>query len=429
MLELAIRSLKLHNDIDIAVICDRLFLDECKQKLGNNILFFIQDDSKTGVEASINKLKIFDMPFIEKYDRIIFIDSDILLHTSVLSILDKVIEPGVLYAYSETDNYDSHNHIFWSLKDYSQYEIETFRKNKVLPFNAGCFAFVRCNEMKEHFKNILDMIASHKGEYFYEQSFMNVYFNRNGKSDRNVITDENYIMHGVLSSKSVYQGKVVHFAGNPGDGGTKFEKMNAYFSKYLKDSTLKIFNTRNEMIESLVRKHGTYAEIGVFEGKFSDTLCNILLPKYLVLIDLFEGVCGSGDQDGNNFSYANLGDTYSKLCKQSKVYPDMLKIMKGDSSKMLGEFSDNTFDMIYIDGDHSYEGVKRDIEVSYFKTKPGGLIMGHDYEMNMDKAKTSYDFGVKAAVDEFCEKYKQKIIAKGMDGCVSYAIIKDINLC
>lgn len=51
-----------------------------------------------------------------------------------------------------------------------------------------------------------------------------------------------------------------------------------------------------------------------------------------------------------------------------------------------------------------------------------GYIMGHDYEMNMSKAKTRYNFGVKQAVDEFCNKYNHKILSKAMDGCVSYCI-------
>jgi hypothetical protein len=62
------------------------------------------------------------------------------------------------------------------------------------------------------------------------------------------------------------------------------------------------------------------------------------------------------------------------------------------------------------------------LKIEYKKIKKGGWIMGHDYEMNMNKAKTVYSFGVRKAVDEFCNTYKQTIYAKALDGCVSYAI-------
>jgi hypothetical protein len=78
--------------------------------------------------------------------------------------------------------------------------------------------------------------------------------------------------------------------------------------------------------------------------------------------------------------------------------------------------------MIYIDADHSYEASKRDVSIAYQKVKSGGWLMGHDYEMNMKKATRSYDFGVKKAVDEFCILCNQKIIAKGIYGCVSFSI-------
>ena len=59
---------------------------------------------------------------------------------------------------------------------------------------------------------------------------------------------------------------------------------------------------------------------------------------------------------------------------------------------------------------------------AYIKIKNKGYIIGHDYEMNMQKAHTNYNFGTKEAVDEFCIKYNQKIISKAYDGCVSFCI-------
>lgn len=50
-------------------------------------------------------------------------------------------------------------------------------------------------------------------------------------------------------------------------------------------------------------------------------------------------------------------------------------------------------DMVFIDGDHRYETVVRDIKKAYELLKPGGLISGHDYGHPLWP-------GVKQAVDE-----------------------------
>lgn len=180
------------------------------------------------------------------------------------------------------------------------------------------------------------------------------------------------------------------------------------------------FNTRQEMLVNLIPKNGIYAEIGIFKGDFAKDIINILNPTNIYLIDIFEGNCCSGNQDGNNVEWYDLNKSYYELIDLYKNVNNV-NIIKGDSSKVLLEI-DNIFDMIYIDGDHSYEGCKKDLESAYVKIKNGGYICGHDYEMNMNKAQHYYNFGVNRAVNEFCLKYNLKIDAKALDGCVSYAI-------
>jgi hypothetical protein len=193
-----------------------------------------------------------------------------------------------------------------------------------------------------------------------------------------------------------------------------------YFSKVEGYPLPLFYETRIDMVRDLVAKNSVICEIGVFKGDFTRELMK-LEPSKLVLLDLFEGECGSGDQDGNNFELIKLDESYEALKKE---YSDdsRVTLMKGDSSTNLGTFPADSFDMIYIDGDHGYEGCKKDLLEAYNKIKNGGWIMGHDYHMNMVKAKTSYIFGVRKAVDEFCVSKELTIHAKAIDGCVSYAI-------
>jgi predicted O-methyltransferase YrrM len=49
---------------------------------------------------------------------------------------------------------------------------------------------------------------------------------------------------------------------------------------------------------------------------------------------------------------------------------------------VVDKFEDNSIDFIYIDGDHSYNAVKQDLEMYLPKLKDNGIIGGHDYSKN-----------------------------------------------
>jgi hypothetical protein len=186
---------------------------------------------------------------------------------------------------------------------------------------------------------------------------------------------------------------------------------------------MNIFDTRNEMLKFYCNKltNPKILEIGVFKGEFLHYLEKNCNWSSIDAVDLFEGITCSGDADGNNVAYHDVGKGYLELVEKYKENPN-IKIHKSNSIHFLQNQEDNTYDIIYIDGDHSYNGVKQDLMNAFKKIKNGGYIMGHDYEMNMKKAKNYYEFGVKQAVDEFCKTHNQFVIAKAMDGCVGFCI-------
>ena len=184
----------------------------------------------------------------------------------------------------------------------------------------------------------------------------------------------------------------------------------------------KIFENRNCMINFFSKKieNPKILEIGVFKGDFLDYIvenCNGEIDA----VDIFEGETVSGDCDGNNVISYNIGNSYYELLEKYKNN-SKVKLHKSYSTQFFENTENNKYDIIYIDGDHSYNGVKNDLKNAFEKIKHNGYIMGHNYEMNMIKAKTSYNFGVKDAVDEFCLSHNQTILSKAMDGCVSFCI-------
>ncbi len=182
----------------------------------------------------------------------------------------------------------------------------------------------------------------------------------------------------------------------------------------------RVFETRDEML-SVLPANPVIAELGVFDGDYSERIFAICNPKELVLIDYWgDGNIVSGNENGDNIRHITGAKLYANVVAKLGDKPNV-KIFKDWTSKIL-QFPDNYFDMVYIDANHEYDGVSKDLEYCMAKVKHGGWIMGHDYEMNNAKTKASFKFGVRKASLDFCKKYHQKVTIKGMDGCVSFGI-------
>ena len=65
-------------------------------------------------------------------------------------------------------------------------------------------------------------------------------------------------------------------------------------------------------------------------------------------------------------------------------------------------FEDESVDLVFIDGDHSEEGARRDLGAWVPKVRPGGVIAGHDYDSPRHP-------GVRRAVDRFFAQHPQPI--------------------
>jgi hypothetical protein len=178
---------------------------------------------------------------------------------------------------------------------------------------------------------------------------------------------------------------------------------------------MKIIETRNDLLD-IIGQQSIVCEIGVFKGEFSEIMIKNLNPFEIHLIDTFEGTMCSGDKDGNNIVWTNLNDEYNRLLLKYESN-SAVKLHKGYSFDILNKFKDEYFDFIYIDGDHSYDGVKDDLNLSYSKTKKNGYICGHDYTIQMFE-------GVVRAVNEFCLENNLRINYLTKDGCPSFCIKK-----
>jgi len=157
-----------------------------------------------------------------------------------------------------------------------------------------------------------------------------------------------------------------------------------------------------------------FAEIGVFMGR--SFLTFLLSNPNLngVAVDTFQGTTGEHEEILKNVPSlrkafeANLERFYVS-CRAS--------IFEGDSREIHTAFSDNSFDFIFIDGNHTYDYVKSDINNWYPKVKPGGILMGHDY----NPLTNTQFIELRYAVDEcvrFDKKYERFGCACGIWGAI-----------
>ena len=68
---------------------------------------------------------------------------------------------------------------------------------------------------------------------------------------------------------------------------------------------------------------------------------------------------------------------------QASGIAGMVEPLHADSDTAFAELADRRFDIIYIDGDHRYEQVSRDITNAKRCLIPGGIICGDDLEVQM----------------------------------------------
>jgi hypothetical protein len=152
-----------------------------------------------------------------------------------------------------------------------------------------------------------------------------------------------------------------------------------------------------------IPKNSVCAEIGTYDGDFAKKILYFTNPKKLHLIDPWVDSWHheTPSQDKMNDRYQNVLKLFNREINLGQV-----AINRGYSHEVCNNFEDNYFDWIYIDGNHQYEFVKKDLELYYPKIKMGGFITGDDYygEGNW------WQDDIKKAVDEFIATKVVKLI-------------------
>jgi len=147
------------------------------------------------------------------------------------------------------------------------------------------------------------------------------------------------------------------------------------------------------MIHYLRRRFGgkplVGVEIGVGYGRNAKSILKTLNMKMLYLIDPYIPYIVDGKGVVTRWIKG-----LEVVRKELEPLPNVTFIHA--TSEEAVDYIPNQLDFVYIDGNHSYEYVKKDIELYYPKVKSGGVIGGHDFRFKFK--------GVIKAVVEFSQK-------------------------
>ena len=140
------------------------------------------------------------------------------------------------------------------------------------------------------------------------------------------------------------------------------------------------------------------AEVGVADGRFSLVLCESIPGLELYCVDPWQKYSGNprgGPQEQHDRNYALA---WERLRPYPGAYLWRMTSMEAAQqftwTRSDGRTWHDPLSFVYIDGNHCFDYVMRDL-IEWSKiVRPGGIVAGHDY----------YDFahaGVVAAVDAY----------------------------
>lgn len=138
---------------------------------------------------------------------------------------------------------------------------------------------------------------------------------------------------------------------------------------------------RGDLVRVLARMGATTgAEIGVWEGKFSETLCAGINDLHLYAVDPWAPYAAYRERKNDK---QRLDEAYRSTCELlAPFHATVLRMTSLDAARQV---PDRSLDFVYIDGNHEASHVAADLAAWAPKVRVGGLVAGHDYFQNPKK--------------------------------------------
>ncbi|MBU1343732.1 MAG: class I SAM-dependent methyltransferase [Proteobacteria bacterium] len=145
-----------------------------------------------------------------------------------------------------------------------------------------------------------------------------------------------------------------------------------------------ISNEDKIALEKLVKKQSkpgmVVIELGSYTGKSSISMLPVIAQNNgrLYCVDWFKGMPCSTEDIQWSYKEHNILDIFLNRIKDEGYEKNTITLI-GRTDEVCDVIGDNVADLIFIDADHRYENVRKDILKWYPKLKNNGVLCGHDY--------------------------------------------------
>jgi hypothetical protein len=194
-------------------------------------------------------------------------------------------------------------------------------------------------------------------------------------------------------------------------GSSRWPEYPALTAEHLRDARL--YAHRNDLISALpIRKGGKVAEIGVWQGVFSQFLIAKLEPRRFLAFDIFTG---HEYENWNGLTGRQLFDGLTQrqyFEREIAPFRSVTTVVEGRSEETLRNYTDRSFDLVYVDGDHNYDGVKVDAELAAEMTADSGFLVFNDYVL-IDHNNAAY--GIVPAVNDLAVNHGWHVVGYALN--------------
>jgi hypothetical protein len=373
-----------------------------------NINFIINDSINTKLTACRSRFDIFNFDLVNKYNNILYLDTDIIINNDINLIFELCKEDKLYASYESGFKIDDPIHgNNWGKRLFTQDELDKIEDKN--GFNSGVLLFKNGPNVRKIFNNMLKDTRNLIETEIYDQEFLNYHFLTTSLVDKYML--EVYtknICNNPLGDLN-YNKTILHFYVQGFD--EKLRMMNTFLNnkkeQFINQTIIKAKEIIVDKLVPIIAEIGESLEGCFFSDHLSNTITNHRIDNAIGVCDiLINKTVTNVLEIGFNAGFSSLlmllinphiNLTCVDICEHQytvpcfnfiqTMFPNRINLIKGSSEFVLPELvkQGNKYDMIHIDGGHSNRIFFHDTQNSIKLINKSGILLVDDYDFHYIK--------------------------------------------